>query len=145
DELGRIALEHKLALVEDVAQACGGRYKGAWLGSIGAFGAFSFNIFKTITSGDGGLLATNDATLYERAFAFHDHGSKPLRQGITDDGSILGLNLRMNELVGAVALAQVRKLEGIVERLYAKKRLFKDELSRLLPGLRFRTLHDPEG
>jgi dTDP-4-amino-4,6-dideoxygalactose transaminase len=144
DELASIARRHNLFLIEDVAQACGASYKGKALGSIGDCGAFSLNVFKTITAGDGGMLTTNSTPLYERAFAFHDHGAKPFRQGVLDDGSLLGLNLRMNELVGAVALAQIRKLPGIVTALRHKKRVFKELLTQL-GGLKFRVEHDPDG
>jgi dTDP-4-amino-4,6-dideoxygalactose transaminase len=144
DEILRIARHHNLYVIEDVAQACGGSYKGAKLGSIGDIGAFSLNIFKTITAGDGGMLTTNNTAVYERAFAFHDHGSKPFRLGLADEGSILGLNLRMHELTGAVALAQVRKLDQILARLRKKKQLFKMALS-VIPNLRFCVLHDADG
>jgi len=144
DELKCIARRHNLFLIEDVAQACGATYKGVPLGSIGDFGAFSLNVFKTITAGDGGMLTTNDKRVYERAFAIHDHGAKPFRLGVMDDASLLGLNLRMNELVGAVALAQIRKLQKIVTTLQHKKRIFKDLLTQL-GGLKFRAENDPEG
>ena len=90
------------------------------------------------------MLTTNSTRLYERAFAFHDHGAKPFRLGVMDDGSLLGLNLRMNELVGAVALAQIRKLQKIVTMLRHKKRVFKDLLTQL-GGLKFRVDNDPDG
>jgi dTDP-4-amino-4,6-dideoxygalactose transaminase len=113
DALREIAARHKLFLIEDVAQACGGSYKGAPLGSSGDFGAFSLNIFKTITAGDGGLFTTGSTPLYERAFAFHDHGSKPLRLGLADADSMLGLNLRMNEAILEKAKAFRRLTDGI--------------------------------
>lgn len=144
DALSAIASRHGLALVEDVAQACGGSFRGRRLGSIGAFGAFSLNVFKVITAGDGGVLAASDTGLYERAFAFHDHGAKPLRAGVADDGSLLGLNLRMHELTGAVALAQVRKLDRILAELRWRKRLLRESLDGL-SGFRFRPLADEEG
>lgn len=144
DALRQVADRHGLMIIEDVAQACGGSYKGRPLGSLGDVGAFSLNIFKTITAGDGGFLTTNNTEVYERAFAFHDHGFKPLRMGVVDGDNILGLNLRMNELVGAVALAQVRKLENILTLLREKKKIFKDALSEI-PTLKFRPLNDPLG
>ena len=138
DALMRIAKERGLYLIEDACQACGGSYKGARLGTMGQFGAFSLNVSKTITAGDGGMLVTDDTTGYERAFAFHDQGNKPLRMGLGGEGSLLGINLRMNELTGAVALAQLRKLESILSALRSKKRLLKERLSEI-PGVQFRT------
>ncbi len=80
------------------------------LGTFGEMGAFSLNNFKVINSGDGGLLITNDRSLYERAFGFHDQGHMPLRKG-SEIGkrSLIGINMRMNELTGAFALAQLTK------------------------------------
>ena len=144
DALQKVAREHNLLLIEDVAQACGGSFHGKRLGSIGDVGAFSLNFFKIITAGDGGMLTTSKTEVYDRAFAFHDHGFKPFRQGVVDDDSILGLNLRMSELVGAVALAQLRKLGRILELLRQKKKVFKDALLQI-PRLNFRQLHDPAG
>ncbi|WP_075900019.1 DegT/DnrJ/EryC1/StrS family aminotransferase [Moorena bouillonii] len=142
--LKEIANRHNLYLVEDVAQACGASYKGKKLGTIGDVGAFSLNVFKVITSGEGGMLITNNTNTYERAFAFHDHGSQPFRLGLAGEGNLLGLNLRMNELVGAVALAQVRKLAKILSTLKDKKYKFKKALS-LIPNLYFQNIHDEEG
>jgi dTDP-4-amino-4,6-dideoxygalactose transaminase len=144
DAITAIGRRHGLHVIEDVAQACGAIYKGKRLGAIGDFGAFSLNVFKTITAGDGGLLSTHNTTLYERAFAIHDHGARPFRMGVADEGTVLGLNLRMHELTGAVALAQSRKLDQILDQLRSKKRIFKEALSAL-PGFRFRTIHDQQG
>ena len=143
-EIMRIAKQYDLYVIEDACQACGGSYKGARLGTMGDVGVFSLNIYKTINAGDGGMLATNETRIYERAFAFHDQGAKPLRLGLADEGSILGINLRMNELTGAVALAQLRKIEAILSTLRRNKQLLKEQLAKI-PGLRFRTLHDEEG
>lgn len=139
-----ICRRHGLHLIEDVAQACGGSFRGRRLGTLGDVGAFSLNMFKTITAGDGGVLITDNTTYYERAFAFHDHGSQPFRLGVAGEGSLLGLNLRMHELTGAVALAQLRKLDRILATLRAKKQLFKDWLSEF--GIQtYRRLNDPSG
>ncbi len=140
-----IAHRHNLIVIEDACQANGGSYNGKALGSIGAMGAFSLNIFKTITSGDGGALITNDEDLYVRAFATHDQGHLPNRAGVEVGArSILGLNFRMNEMTGAVALAQLRKLDWILNTLREKKEKLKSLISDI-PGIRFRTLPDPEG
>ncbi|MFF0146669.1 dTDP-4-amino-4,6-dideoxygalactose transaminase [Amycolatopsis sulphurea] len=143
-ELRRIADEHGLFLIEDAAQACGGRYRGRALGTVGDAGAFSLNLFKIITSGDGGLLTLADDNAYERAFAFHDHGFKPLRQGIADADSLFGMNLRMHELSGAVALGQLRKIDDILATLRKQKTAFLDALGEL-PGVTRRRITDPDG
>lgn len=144
DELRRIADENGLFLIEDAAQACGGRYRGRALGTIGDAGAFSLNLFKIITSGDGGLLTLADDNAYERAFAFHDHGFKPLRHGIADADSLFGMNLRMHELSGAVALGQLRKIDDILGTLRKQKTALSDAIGDL-PGVTRRRLNDPDG
>ncbi|WP_394825688.1 DegT/DnrJ/EryC1/StrS family aminotransferase [Pendulispora albinea] len=144
DALRRIADKHGLFLIEDVAQACGGRYRGRALGTIGDAGAFSLNLFKIITSGDGGLITIANDAVYERAFAFHDHGFKPLRRGVADADSLFGMNLRMHELSGAVALGQLRKIDDILGTLRKQKTALSDALGAL-PGVTRRRINDPDG
>ncbi|HXY42466.1 MAG TPA: DegT/DnrJ/EryC1/StrS family aminotransferase [Vicinamibacteria bacterium] len=140
-----IAAKHGLTVIEDACQAAGASYRGRRVGSLGRIGAFSLNVFKTITAGDGGAVVTDDTELYHRAFAIHDQGHLPLRTGVeVGTRSILGLNFRMNELTGAVALAQLRKLDAILATLRAKKARFK-RLIGGIPGVRFRKLPDPDG
>lgn len=142
DAIMAIARKHNLYVIEDCCQAVGAMYKGRHLGTIGDIGAYSLNVFKTITAGDGGFVGTSDDMLYERAFGFHDQGHKPSRMGVeVGNRSIVGLNLRMNELTGAVALAQGRKLDGILETLRKKKAALKGALQGL-PGLGFRRIND---
>jgi len=141
----RITKKHGLAVLEDACQAVGGSYRGKRLGSIGTIGAFSLNVFKTITTGDGGSVVTDDGALYTLAFALHDQGHTPHRAGVqVGERSILGMNFRMNELTGAVALAQLRKLDGIVVTLREKKVKFKERIAGI-PGVHFRKLNDPAG
>ncbi|NQT27521.1 DegT/DnrJ/EryC1/StrS family aminotransferase [candidate division KSB1 bacterium] len=145
DAIMAIAKKHNLAVLEDACQAVGGSYKGHALGSIGDMGAYSLNVFKMITAGDGGSVITHNEDLYTRAFALHDQGHTPNRAGVqVGDRSILGMNFRMNELTGAVALAQLRKLDRIVSALREKKKKFKDQIKGI-PGVSFRKLNDPTG
>jgi dTDP-4-amino-4,6-dideoxygalactose transaminase len=145
DRLGKIARKHKLLLIEDTAQAFGGTYHGKRLGTIGQIGTYSFNIFKTINSGDGGMVVTDDEDLYEKAFGYHDQGHLPLRMGVeVGKRSVIGMNFRMSELPAAVLLAQFRKLDAIIERLTALKTRFKRQIQGL-KGLEFRRINDPQG
>jgi dTDP-4-amino-4,6-dideoxygalactose transaminase len=144
DALDAVTREHGLLMVEDCAQAGGGTYRGRHLGTVGQFGAFSLNVFKTFTAGDGGVLLTDDDDLYETAFALHDHGAAPLRSGVTDGPPLFGLNFRMHELTGAFALAQVRKVPDTLRTLRANRDKFADAIGDL-PGLTPRRLHDPDG
>jgi len=145
DEIERIARENDLYLIEDCAQAFGATYRGKNVGSYGHFGTYSFNVYKTITAGDGGMVATKDRTLYERAFAIHDQGHLPLRQGV-EQGSrtVIGLDFRMTELAAALLIAQLKKAGAIKKELKKRKERFKKGLKDI-KGLEFRTLPDPEG
>jgi dTDP-4-amino-4,6-dideoxygalactose transaminase len=144
DALMGVANRHGLTVVEDCAQAGGGSFGGRALGTFGSFGAFSLNVFKTFTAGDGGVLLTNDSDLYERAFAIHDHGARPFRVGVAEANSFLGLNLRMHEMTGAVAGAQLKKLPQILTRLRSNKAAMTGLIGSL-PGCRERIIHDRAG
>lgn len=140
-----IAARRSLPIIEDACQAFGAQYRGKNCGTIGNIGAFSLNFFKTITSGDGGLVATNERDLYERAFGFHDQGHLPNRTGVeVGNRLILGLNFRMNELTAAAGLAQFRKLPKLLNRLRTLKKSLKAKLADL-PGIRFRKINDTDG
>jgi dTDP-4-amino-4,6-dideoxygalactose transaminase len=145
EQLRLIADRHGVALIEDAAQAFGATLGGRWLGSFGAAGIYSFNEYKTITCGDGGMLVTDDEALYRRCFALHDQGHSPQRRGVEIGARpMLGLNFRMTELEGAVLLAQLGKLEHIRSHLRAQRDLVWSLLVDL-PGLGFRTLPDRDG
>lgn len=77
-----VAEKSKLAVIEGCVRGCGGSYRGRKLGSWSDIAAFSFNIFKTITAGDGSALTTSKAHLHRHAFTFHDQGHRPLHQGV---------------------------------------------------------------
>jgi len=145
DRIMEIARKYNLLVLEDSCQAAGASYKGKKVGTIGHMGAYSLNVFKTINSGDGGLVVTNDQELYETAFGVHDQGHKPNRFGVeVGTRSVLGLNFRINEITAAVGLAQLKKLDRIVSILREKKSKLKNLISEA-KGFRFRILNDPEG
>jgi len=145
DEIMQIARDNNLFLIEDCAQSFGAKYRGKYTGSYGDIGTLSFNLFKTITSGDGGMVVTSSESLYKRAFAIHDQGHLPLRKGV-EQGSrtVMGLDFRMTELSAAVLLAQLKKVERIKELLREKKKRFRNGIKDL-KGITFRKLPDPEG
>ena len=145
DELKAVADRHGVALLEDCAQAFGATYKGRAVGSIGKAGACSFNVYKTITSGDGGMVLTNDESVYQRSFAFHDQGHSPLRTGVeVGNRPFFGLDFRFTEVQAAILLAQLRKLPKLLQHLRANKARYK-ELIKDLPGIEFREITDPAG
>ncbi|MHA2288914.1 MAG: DegT/DnrJ/EryC1/StrS family aminotransferase [Promethearchaeota archaeon] len=145
DDITKIAKEHNLILIEDCAQAFGATFRGKSVGTYGKIGAFSLNVYKTITAGDGGMLITNDEKLYKRAFAIHDQGHLPLRQGVEQGNrTVLGLNFRMNELTAAVAGAQLNKIDFIKKKLQKNKKQLKSILSEV-KKIKFRGILDLEG
>jgi len=143
DALQDIADKNNIMLIEDAAQAFGGTYKSKYLGTIGLMGIYSFNIFKTINAGDGGLVVTDNEDLYTTAFSFHDQGHLPNRAGVeVGNRSVIGWNFRMNELTAAFLLAQFRKLDQLKEGLQRVKKRYKDRLQGV-EGLSFRKINDP--
>lgn len=145
DALKSIAQERGLIMIEDCAQAAGAKFKGQPVGSFGTMGGFSLNFFKTFTAGDGGLIATDDPVLYEKAFGYHDQGHRPLRTGVeVGRREVIGMNFRINELTGAVALAQLRKLDTITSTLRAKKAALKRRIAEV-DGVAFREITDEDG
>jgi 8-amino-3,8-dideoxy-alpha-D-manno-octulosonate transaminase len=148
DRIMEIARKHGLKVVEDCAQSCGTIYKGKRVGAWGDLGAFSLQISKVITSGEGGVVTTDDPLLYERAVRYHDQGGFIARNRWPDFETqldeVVGDNYRVTELTGAVALAQVRKLDGIVARLRGWYLRFKETVEAI-DGLRLRDVNDDDG
>jgi len=134
-----------LILIEDACQSLGATFKGKSLGTFGSMGCFSFDPVKTITCGEGGAVVTDNKELYTFADAFADHGHDHIGndRGL-EDHPILGTNYRISELNAAVGLAQLRKLDYILEKQRAHKKAVKDALTAF-PEIGFRALPDPEG
>jgi 8-amino-3,8-dideoxy-alpha-D-manno-octulosonate transaminase len=146
DDLLAVAREHRLSVIEDVAQANGGSYGGKWLGSLGDVGCFSLQFNKIITCGEGGIVITSDDNVYKRAVMFHDTIGG-LRNNIPTDEIMLGMNFRMPELTGAVALVQLSRLDGLVETMLTRQQALKSGMEDALAqaGGRFRASADVEG
>jgi 8-amino-3,8-dideoxy-alpha-D-manno-octulosonate transaminase len=145
EEIMDIAEKHRIPVIEDTAQACGGFIKGKALGSFGAIGTFSFDSVKTLTTGEGGMLIMDDPELCRRASEYHDHGHDHIGPDRGLEGrSFIGFNYRMMELQGALGLAQLSKLKDMIARQKAHKTRLKTILSDL-KGIQFRELVDPDG
>ncbi len=148
DPILEIARKHKLRVLEDCAQCLGGRYKGKYVGSIGDIGINSFQLSKTITSGEGGAVVTSDPKLFERAVRFHDVGTvrSPYKEAL--GGGLLAAfaacNFRMNEFTGAVLKGQLQKLETICKAGRGNARKVREGIADL-PGLKLRKSPDLEG
>lgn len=143
-----IARKHKIKVLEDCAQSVGGSYKGKPLGSWGDIGIYSHQLNKTISAGEGGSVVTNDPVLFERATRFHDLGAlRAIHEkelGNAREGSFFAANFRMNEFSGGVMLAQLRKLDTIVNAVRGHARRVY-EGTRDLRGIRYRRIPDPAG
>ena len=147
DEIKAIADRHKIPVLEDTAQAPGASLNGRKLGSIGTCGTFSFDPVKTITTGEGGMIITNDQKLWRDMSEYHDHGHDHVPNPGARGGegrSFIGFNFRMMELQGAIGLAQLAKLDGIVAAHQKNKAAIKKVVSKL-PGVSFRTILDEKG
>ena len=152
DQILSIAKKHGLKVVEDVAQACGGSYKGKYLGSFGDCNAFSFQFHKIITAGEGGMVTTDNDLYFDRAQAYHDTAAcwrpggpaKRFASARYQGELFPGVNFRMSELIGAVMLVQLHKLDSILSRMRKNKSRIKNGISDI-PGIELRHLHDPDG
>jgi dTDP-4-amino-4,6-dideoxygalactose transaminase len=152
-------------VLENGAWSCGATYHGKAVGTFGEAGIYSLQSVKVLTAGEGGVVLTQDPVVYERAFRYHDHGNLRLQaipgslaEGAEADASapqlepFIGAAFRMNELTGAVALAQVRKLDGLLEVTRRAQRAFLAGLRGVVVGFRgegapfsLREVPDPEG
>jgi 8-amino-3,8-dideoxy-alpha-D-manno-octulosonate transaminase len=130
DKIMEIALRYNIPVIEDTAWGCGGKFGEKHLGTIGTIGTFSFDFAKGMTTGEGGMVVTDNDSIYSKAAAYHDHGhennSKVPRWEDTRSGS--GFNYRMSELQGAVGLAQLKKLPRLIEGQRANKKMIEDIL-----------------
>ena len=127
DEILRIASQHKLKVLEDTAQACGGTYHGKALGTLGDAGTFSFDHGKLLTTGEGGMVVSKreDVVKLARVYADHGHENNPAFPRGEDSRSFPGFNYRMMELQGAIGLAQLKKLPASLERHRANKKALR--------------------
>jgi 8-amino-3,8-dideoxy-alpha-D-manno-octulosonate transaminase len=144
DRILAIARPRGIAVIEDTAWGCGGEYRGKRLGTIGDLGTYSFDYAKAITTGEGGMIVTRTKDLDFRARCYQDHGheNNPDVPRWEDTRHASGFNYRMTELQGAVGLAQLRKLDGIIRGQRETKRKL-EECLKGLPGLTLRPC--PEG
>jgi perosamine synthetase len=114
DSISAVCRKHGLALVEDAAEAIGSEYKGRAAGSFGLAGVFSFHGSKTLTTGEGGMLVTNDSSLFSRVLFLRDHGRDP--------GDIMFFNrevaykYKMSSLQAALGLAQLERIDELVSK-----------------------------
>jgi perosamine synthetase len=131
DAVSSIAKEHNLYIVEDAAEAHGAEYKGRLVGSLGDAAAFSFYANKIITTGEGGMVTTNNSDLAEVVRTLRDHAFSKERHFWH---KYIGYSFRMTNMQAAVGLAQTEQMEAFVERRRTNAQLYSSLLEGV-PGL----------
>ena len=139
DRLLALGQQHGIPVIEDAAEAIGSVYHGRPAGSMGRFGVFSFHGTKTMTTGEGGMLVTDDPELYERAVVLANHG-RATSQLAQFRPQRVGFKFRMANLQAAMGLAQLERLDELVA---AKRRVFKAYAAGL-SGLPLQMNPEPE-
>lgn len=129
DPINEIAGRYGLPVIEDAACALGGTYHGRQAGSLGTAGVFSFHPRKIITTGEGGLVSTDDEAMAERISVLRTHGSVRGSHFMTFIDA--GYNYRLSDVLGAIGVAQMARLEGIV----ADRRRIADLYAQGLAGI----------
>lgn len=127
DKLKAIARKYNLLLIEDAAEAIGSEYRGIKAGSIGDFGAFSFHGTKTLTTGEGGMFVTNSDDLYENVLTISNHG-RSRKQSKQFWPDMLGTKYKISNIQAALGLAQVERIEELINR---KREIFNYYHERL--------------
>ena len=125
DALTAICRTYNLFLIEDCAEAIGTLYKGRHVGTFGDISTFSFFGNKTITTGEGGMVVTNDATLNDRSTHYKGQGLAKHRQYWHD---VIGYNYRMTNICAAIGLAQLENIRFFIERKKEIAAIYKEGL-----------------
>jgi perosamine synthetase len=126
DALKEIAEDHRIALVEDAAQAHGAEYKGQKAGGIGDAGCFSFYATKNMTTGEGGMITTNNSELAKKAYLLRNHGDTGKYHHV-----ILGYNYRISEASAAIGLVQLKKLDKSNEKRRENADLLTQKIKKI--------------
>ncbi|MDA4122209.1 MAG: DegT/DnrJ/EryC1/StrS family aminotransferase [Thaumarchaeota archaeon] len=133
--IARIARKHGIAMIEDAAEAIGSEYKGRKSGTFGVTGVFSFHGSKTLTTGEGGMLVTSDDEVYRKCMVSRDHGRRPGDKMFRNVQ--IGYKYKMSNLQAAMGLAQLERIDELIE----KKRLIFEWYRAELEDLKAVTLN----
>ena len=144
DKICEIANRHNIHVIEDAAWGVGATWKGKALGTIGDMGCYSFDAGKCISTGEGGMILTNNETLYNKARAYHDHGHEyATNTSRGEEGAIgIGFNYRMTEIQAAIGIVQLGKLSKIISTQKSNKGKLKKMLVDGGFQFNFRIIHD---
>jgi len=138
DEITEIAEEKDLYVIEDAAQAHGAEWRGKKVGSMGNIAAFSFYPTKNMTTGEGGMITTNDDSLAEKVRMLRNHGQKERYLHVE-----LGWNFRMTNIAAAIGLVQLQKLDRANEMRRENAKYYDEELAEsvIIPYVDERAKH----
>lgn len=124
--LQELAAHHNIPIIEDAAEAIGSRWRGTPAGRMGITGTFSFHGSKTVTTGEGGMLITDDEAIYRRCLFLRDHGRPPGDTLFQNDE--VAFKYKMSSMQAAMGLAQLERLEELITR---KRKIFSWYAERL--------------
>jgi len=137
DAIREIAKKHNLKIIEDACQAHGAEYKGKKAGSMGDSAAFSFYPTKNMTTGEGGIVTTNDSKIAETMRLFRNHG-----QAKRYVHNTLGYNFRMTDIQAAMGIEQLKKLDSFNEKRISNARYYNKRLRNVeIPFVAENTKH----
>ena len=129
DDIARIAKDNYLFIIEDACQAWGAEWRGRKVGAIGDLGAFSFQSSKNISSGEGGIIVTNDRRLYELCWSYHNCGR--VMDGALYQHDFPGTNSRMTEFQAAILLVQMTRLKEQTRLRNENAHYLSEKLSKI--------------
>ncbi len=133
DPINAVAGEHNLPVIEDAATSIGTKYYERFCGNLTTLGCFSFHPRKVITTGEGGMITTNDAELADRIRLLRSHGG--VRAGNWFQYEEAGFNYRLSDVLSAMGVAQMDKLPHLIERKRELAAALSDRLAQI-PGIR---------
>ncbi|KAA3617047.1 MAG: DegT/DnrJ/EryC1/StrS family aminotransferase [Calditrichaeota bacterium] len=137
DTIMAIAKKHNLKVIEDASHSPLSEYKGNKLGTIGDIGCFSFFSNKNISTGEGGMLITNNEDFFNRAKLLRSHGMTSLSyerakgHSTSYDVVDLGFNYRMDDIRASIGISQLKKIRSDLEKREALRKLYIEELADL--------------
>ena len=134
-EIQKIADEHDLFVIGDAAQAHGASIDSKMVGSFGNLECFSFYPTKNMTTGEGGMITTDDDELYEKIDSLHNHSRVKTQWGYEHDG--IGYNYRMTDIASAIGLAQLKKLPGFIKKRRENAAFYDDNLKNVITPISF--------
>ena len=140
DAIGEVAARHNVALIEDSAEAIGSLYRGKPAGSFGVASTFSFHGSKTLTTGEGGMLLTDDEAFNKRCLVLRNHGCKP--GDIMFFNEEVGFKYRMSSMQAALGLAQLERLDELIAK---KREIFAWYRARLAGNKKVSLNNEAEG